>query len=84
MERSRSVGSSLRDGFEVRGLGSGGGRVNWGGGGRLEIKRQCSFQELLIEFHSNPFHFNSIHSIPSQCHFISILKEIFVLGLYGS
>ena len=25
-------------------------------GGRLYINRECSFIELMIEFHSNPFH----------------------------
>ena len=31
---------------------------------RLEIKRECSFQELMIEFHSIPIQSNPIHSIP--------------------
>ena len=24
--------------------------------GELEMNRECSFQELMLEFHSNPFH----------------------------
>ena len=35
-------------------------------GGRLEINEECSFQELMIEIHSNPFHSNPFHSIPFQ------------------
>ena len=31
-------------------------RFSGGGGGRLEINRECSFKDLIIEFHSNPFH----------------------------
>ena len=59
-----------------RGVMSGGGYGGWGQGAhgfsgrRLEIKRECSFQELKIEFHSIPFQSIAFHTIPcfTLCH----------------
>ena len=60
-------GRWARSGEGVK-VGGGGGSDSWWGlgGGRLEINRECFFQELMIEFHFIPFHSISFHfhSIP--------------------
>ena len=56
-----SLGGGLRSG----GLGSDG---RWGlVGGRMEINRECSFQELMIEFHSIPTH-SMLYQMPNSMH----------------
>ena len=51
-------------------------------GRRLEINRECSFQELMIEFHYIPFHSDPFHSNPfrsiacfTQCQSIALGRE---------
>ena len=67
MSGDQGQGRGLRSGAGVK-VGMVGVRRSVGfsrGGGGLEINRECSFQELMIEFHSIPFQSIPFHVLPN-------------------
>ena len=78
--RGSMLGSS--SGEVLGGLGQGGGRVYWEG--RLKIKRECSSQDLVIEFRSIPFHSIPFQSIPFYSMFYPMPANPPQIGVFKS